>query len=100
MMSAMTHWDLKQNPWTDEPRYYPPGRHPATARMREHLAYLEDMLAKMRLRAVQMGVKFDTAPTEDFIAYLKDQLAAFESRESELKARDAWVLRDREDRGG
>jgi hypothetical protein len=99
MMSAMTHWHLKRGPWTDEPRYYPPGQHPATAQMREQLAYAEGLLSKMRLRAVETGVEFDTTPTEEFIAYLKDKLAEFEARESELKARDAWIMRDREERG-
>lgn len=93
----MSIWDLKQGPWIDAPRYYPPGQHPATAMMRAQLAKAEQIKADAERKSVEHGVRYETQPLEEFIAYLKDELAMFESRESELKARDDQMLRDRRD---
>lgn len=71
-MSGETIWDLKGDPWGDRPRYYPPGCHPATARMRAHLRVLE---------AFGFG-------NHECAVYIRDQLASFEQGESDCKARD------------
>jgi hypothetical protein len=72
-------WDLKRAPFSEEPRYYPPGQHPATWRMREHLRCIE---------AVGMG-------DSDAATYIRDKLVAFEEAESEAKARDHLMPRGR-----
>jgi hypothetical protein len=66
---------LKRAPWTDEPMFHPPGQHPATARMRAHLA-----------KARELQAKLDTPEVREFITYLEDELAAFEQREGDVKA--------------
>lgn len=77
-------------------RYYPPGQHPATKRMREQLAQAEQIKAEWGRKSAEHGVEYDTGPVDEFIAYLQEQLAQFEQAESDRKARDDWMLRDRD----
>lgn len=83
-------------------RYYPPGQHPAMARMRAHLTMARDLQEKRnRARAEHLVVLHAFRSERDlqgeelaeFITYLEGQLAAFEEVESERKQRDDWVLR-------
>lgn len=87
-------------------RYYPPGQHPAMARVRAHLAKA-GALMDSTINAPMPRVYPTTASVEratrianlsNYILYLEDMLAAFEEVESECKFRDDWVLR--EGRGG
>ncbi len=65
-------------------RFYPPGQHPATARLRQQIAKME---------FVGFG---DT----DFARYARDRLALFEELESEAKQRALRLLdRQAEDDG-
>lgn len=103
-----TIWDLKANPWSDAPRFYPPGAHPSTMAMREQLKTAEKLRARvidlhhttrpLRFRLPEMVLEPDTRPPPDtteldrFIVYLRDELAMFEGRESEVKAEYAHML--------
>lgn len=78
-MEPQTHWDLKMYPWDNRtPRYYPPGQHPATYRWRWTLA-----------KALECGLGDD----HEMVVYLREQIAAFEQAESDLKAQDDYMLR-------
>lgn len=90
-----TIWDLKANPWSDEPRYYPPGQHPATAHMRAELDAAEMLLAETRLREIMTGAEFDTTGVEGMIGYLKEELDKFEAGEYAAKAQSAAALKER-----
>lgn len=92
---ALTIWDLKANPWSGDSRYYSPGQHPGTARMRKQLAEAERLRAVWTHRGLEHGVKYDTEQLDEFVEYLREQLMLFEARESDLKARDDWMLRAR-----
>lgn len=76
-----TIWDLKQNPWDDAPRFYPPGQHPAYWRWRETLRKME---------ALGQG-------DHEAAGYIREQIAMFEQAESEAKAMYDRMLRDREE---
>lgn len=97
-----TIWDLRAAPWSDAPRFYRPGKHPATLAMRAQLRTAEEL--RQRVLDLHRGTEPityllpaftrlpdtrpapDTTQIDEFIAYCKDELAKFESRESELKA--------------
>ena len=89
MADGMTIWDLKRESWTDEPRYYPPGQHPAMYRHREQLRGLEEL--KREAERLEM----DTSTIVEVIDYISGEIANFEARESELKARDDRILHGR-----
>lgn len=72
-------------------RFYPPGRHPAVAQVRAQLAKAEELRAGAQRRSVEHGVPYDTSALDELIAFCKLELAAFEGRESEVKA--DWLRR-------
>lgn len=71
------------------PRFYPPGKHPATARMRAEITYLREV------------VRFDP---DDFgeeqkrLTKLLDQIAAFEEKETEVKYEGLKLFEERDRR--
>jgi hypothetical protein len=72
-------------------RFHPPGQHPAIARMRAQLAKAEELKADAEQKFVEYGVAYDTGDLDEFIAYLKQAMADFDGRESEIKA--DWLRR-------
>jgi hypothetical protein len=60
--------------WDGEPRFYPPGGHPATFRLRAHLAVL-----------LRLGV--GSIEQDRVVVFLQDQLACFEAIHTEEKMR-------------
>ena len=88
-MTAMNLYDAKNI--DGSPRFYPVGQHPATARWRAQLAKAEATKAEAERMSVESGVAIPTDAIEGFIAYIKDQIATFEARESEVKA--DWLRR-------
>lgn len=89
-----TIWDLKAVPWSDAPRYYPPGQHPATAQMRAQLKKAEEFKAEIDRQRALTGAVVDTKQLVEFINYLREQLVNFEQGESDRKARDHGMLSD------
>lgn len=77
---------LRRDPLSNAPRYYAPGQHPATLRLRRSVAMLE---------AIGQG-------DHEAARFARDEIARFEEGESEAKARDLAALeslerRDRDD---
>jgi hypothetical protein len=66
------------------PRFYPPGKHPATARLREHLARLREFDARCL-----PGLFGKPSPTEQAIEYCEERLAIFDV--GEARALQAFV---------
>lgn len=71
------------------PRFYPPGQHPGTARLRAYLVKLEELHKDI----VDAGATSTDA--EEAINYVKDQIAIFEQGESEDKALTFYIIKHR-----
>lgn len=95
-MDRAPHWDLKRGPWTDEPRYHRPGQHPALEQTRRMLAAIRDH-QRQALRDEQFAIVpvVDVSLADQAIAHHEQQIADFEGRESEAKARDYYMLKGR-----
>lgn len=72
---------LRSGPVTNEPRFYPPGQNPATAKLRAELKLALGL--RRDLRSSQPTVS--TKAVEEYIEYLQNKLAEFEEGESEAK---------------
>lgn len=83
---------LPAGSWGFEPRFYPPGQHPATHRMREQAKILRSI--RSRLAAVGS----DTANVDASLDYIDSRMAAFEEQETECKQRTLAMLERRERR--
>lgn len=68
---------MRVSPHSLEPRFYPPGMHPATAKLRLQLKKAE---------ALDLIVEGSSEQLNEFLAYLYDEIAKFEEGESERKA--------------
>lgn len=82
--------ELKRAPFSLEPRFYPPGGHPAIQRMKRHAQELELVRSKL----VAHGM--DTSNCDAALDYALGKIAAFEEGESEAKQRTLWMLERRE----
>lgn len=93
---AGEHWFLKADPWSDRPRYYPPGQHPALERDRRMIARVRRFIDEVRRREVECMLvpgEIDLNDAYRVIEYYEQRIAAFEEAESERKAHDAALLR-------
>lgn len=80
---------IRKHSGSNERRYWPPGQHPATARLRANLKKAYELERKAGF----------TGGLTEYIDYLKEQIAAFEEVESELKAHMYWyITRDKKGR--
>lgn len=90
-------WDLRQGPWTTEPRFHAPGSHPANFRMREHLRAME-ALRERSISAIRellvieaagserhQRMLADLAQLEETMGWVAAQVAQFEASEAEAK---------------
>ena len=90
-------WDLKLGLWTTEPRFHPPGQHPANYRMREDLRAME-ALRERSITAIHellviegagserhLRMLAGLAELEESMAWLAEQVAQFEASEAEAK---------------
>lgn len=78
-----------KHPGSNERRYWPPGQHPATARLRMELKKAQELERRT-------GV---TGGLTEYIDYIQDQIATFEERESELKVfMYQFIVRDKKGR--
>lgn len=88
------HWDEKAYPWDKKtPRFYPPGQHPALFQLRAQLTKAEEFL---RGWPEGTGSASSRRGLERYIRSMQDEVAAYEERESEEKAR-AFYKREGKD---
>lgn len=71
---------LRNGLHTHEPRFYPPGQNPASARLQAELKLALDLR-----RQLQSTPTESTEVVEEYIEYLRNKIAEFEEGESEAK---------------